>query len=192
MELVGEVLRHLSEHIFELVQNSITAGAKHISVKVEENPEANHFRLVVVDDGYGIKPTLLAHIQDTFFSTRPQGQRHIGLGLSMMATTCQQTGGELKVDSKYRHGTTITAIMEYYHIDRPPLGDLADLYASLMVSSHENGIMWQLEHHRDDKAYRLKNRQALDELNLLSFGERGVKRLLQDLFAAKEAQLPVQ
>jgi len=187
----GDGLRYIIDHIFEMVQNSLNAGAKKITVKVEEDRAADLFKLTIIDDGYGIKPAFLAHIKDTFFTTRPQGKRRIGLGLPMLAAACQQAGGELDIESRYRHGTTVTATMEHGHIDRPPLGDLADLYASLMVSTHENKVRWHLEHHRDGRGYILKKRQVLDELNVFSFGERGVKERLQDLIVKKEAGLGV-
>ena len=185
----GGGLRYVIDHLFELVQNSLNAKARYITVKVEEDRTADLFRLTVIDDGLGIKPSHLAHIQDAFFTTRPRGQRRLGLGLALLAAACQQAGGELKVESRYRHGTTVTATMGHAHIDRPPLGDLADLYASLMVSSHENKVLWQLEHHRDGEGYVLRKRGVLDELNVISLGERGVQDQLKALIGQKEARL---
>jgi len=177
------------DHIFELVQNSISAGSKNIQVIVKEDRPTNLLKLTIIDDGFGIKPAFLSQIQNAFFTTRPHGKRRIGLGLSMMAATCEQAGGELIIDSTYRHGTTVTAVLEHDHIDRPPLGDLADLYASLMVSNHENKILWKLEHIFNGESYTLRNRKTLDELNHFSFGEKGVKETLYKLIHKKEKSL---
>jgi len=182
-------LRYLADHVFELIQNSLNAGAKNIHLLVEEDESKNLFRILIKDDGYGIKPQFLAHIKDTFFSTRPSGKRRIGLGLSMMSATCQQTGGELTVESKYRHGTTVTATMEHDHIDRPPLGDLADLFTSLMLSSMENKVLWRLEHIYNGKSFTLKNRKTRDELNIFSFGEAGIRPQLYELINQKERNI---
>ena len=53
-------MRTLSDHIFDLAQNSINAGAQNITITVEENEPANLFRIVIQDDGKGIKPDNIA------------------------------------------------------------------------------------------------------------------------------------
>jgi len=182
-------LRTLSDHIYDLVQNSINADAQNIDVVVEEDIPDNLFRISIKDDGYGIKSEHLAKITNTFFTTRPRTARRVGLGVSLMDATCQRSGGRLVIDSKYRYGTTLIATMEHDNIDRPPLGDLADMFTSLMLSSVDNDIIWTLEHSFDEKRYRLKNRATKDELGILSYAEPGVKEQLYQLITKKERDI---
>jgi len=182
-------LRTLSDHIFDLVQNSVNAGSERVQVIIEEDVPGNLFRIIIKDDGFGIRPEHLSRITDTFFTTRSRSKRSVGLGLPLMDATCERSGGKLEIESKYRYGTTITAVMEHDNIDRPPLGDLPDLYSSLMISTIENKIIWTLEHVFNGKKYRLKNRATLDDLNVLSYGEAGVKDKLSRFIAKKELSI---
>lgn len=183
------MLRTLSDHIFDLVQNSLSAGAENIHVLIEENVARNHFQITIKDDGYGIKPDHLSKIKDTFFTTRPKNMRKVGLGLSLMDATCQRSGGTLVIDSEYRHGTTIVATMEHTNIDRPPLGDLADMFTSLLLSTVENRVIWNIEHVFNEKQYCLRNRATSDELNILSYAEPGVRDKLYQFVVKKEQEI---
>ena len=182
-------MRTLSDHIFDLVQNSQNAGAERIHVIVEEDLSANQFKIFIKDDGYGIKPEHLSKIKNTFFTTRSRFKRRVGLGISMMDATCKQAGGALSIESEYRFGTTVIATMEHDNIDRPPLGDIPGLFASLMVSTAENKIIWTLEHKFNGKGYRLKNRATSDELNILHYSEPRVRDKLHRLIKKKEQKI---
>ena len=182
-------MRTISDHIYELVQNSINADSKNIQVIVEENIQENIFKTIIKDDGHGIRPENRARVRNTFFTTRPHNKRRVGLGLSLMDAACQRSGGSLTIDSEFRHGTTIIANMEHNHIDRPPLGDLPDLFTSLMLSTTENKVIWTLEHIFNGRQYRLKNRMTADELNIFSYAEPSVREKLLSLIKKKEQEI---
>ncbi len=182
-------MRTLADNIYDLAQNSIVAGAKNINIIIEEDTRKNEMKITIIDDGHGIKPEQISRVRDAFFTTRDRHKRKVGLGLSLMDATCEQSGGRLDIESKHRYGTTVTAIMELDHIDRPPLGDLADIYTSLFLSTAENKVRWKLEHIRDANAYRLTNRKVLDDLNLLSFSEAGLQQVIYRYIAGKERGL---
>jgi hypothetical protein len=148
---------------------------------------ANLFKIIIEDDGQGIRPDQVTKIKDPYYSSRPGTKRRVGLGLSLMDATCQRCDGSLDIESEYRYGTTVTAIMEHDNIDRPPLGDLPDMVSSLMISSTENRVIWTIEHIFNGEGYILRNRMTADELNIFSYGEPGVKEKLQALISNKEA-----
>lgn len=58
------------------------------------------------DDGYGMSPDVLRRCFDPFFTARPDGQG-TGLGLSMVYGFIRQSGGDMTVQSKPGHGTTV-------------------------------------------------------------------------------------
>ena len=64
-------------------------------------------RLVVVDNGGGMAPSVLEHAVDPFFSHRPAG-RGRGLGLSRATRLVEIGGGRLWLDSTKDIGTTVT------------------------------------------------------------------------------------
>jgi hypothetical protein len=179
----------MCQHIFDLVQNSLNAGAQNINVIVDEDTHNNIFKIIVKDDGYGIKSKPIEKIKEPFYTTRPHNKRRVGLGLSLMDAMCKRTGGRLIIESEERNGTTITAIVKHNNIDRPPLDDLPDLFTSLMLSTIENKVIFTLEHIYNKKKYLLKNRLVKDELNILSFNESGVKDKLYQLVKKKEKNI---
>ncbi len=179
-------MRTMCQHIFDLVQNSLNANAENIHVIVEEDIPNNIFKIIIKDDGYGIKSQSISKIKEPFYTTRPHNKRRVGLGLSLMDAMCKRTGGKLIIKSDERNGTTIIAIIEHDNIDRPPLDDLPDLFTSFLLSTIENKVIFTLEHIYNKKKYLLKNRMTKNELNILSFSESGVKNKLYRLIKNKE------
>jgi DNA mismatch repair ATPase MutL len=52
-------MRTICQHIFDLARNSINAEAQNIQITVEEDIPNNIFKLIIIDDGRGIKPEIL-------------------------------------------------------------------------------------------------------------------------------------
>lgn len=179
-------MRTISDHVYDLVQNSLRAGAREIYILIEEDTSRNLFKIIIQDDGHGIRPDQVSKIKDPFYTSRPTITRRVGLGLALMDATCERTGGALIIESKYRYGTTITATMDHDNIDRPPLGDLPDVASSMMISTTENKVLWKIEHIFNGNGYVLKNRKTSDELNIMSYAEPGVKDMLRQLIQKKE------
>ena len=182
-------MRTLCQHIFDLAQNSINAKSKNVTITVEEDTNKNIFKITVIDDGSGIKSKTMSKVKNTFYTTRPYDRRRVGLGLSLMDATCERTQGELKIESKEEYGTKIIAIMKHDNIDRPPLGDLADIYTSLFLSTVENKIIWTLEHIYNDKKYSLKNSNVKEKLNIIFFSDKGTKDKLYEYIKSKEKEI---
>jgi len=127
------MMKEFSMHIMDIVENSIVAGADRISIYISEDEKENRFRFSVVDNGRGMPKDFVDKIRDPFTTSRTT--RKVGLGIPMLEQTCIQCGGHLDIESRVGEGTTITAVMEYNHIDRPPLGDMAkSLYLMVLMN----------------------------------------------------------
>ncbi len=121
-------MKDLSLHILDIVQNSITAGAEHITVSLVES---EHLRtLTVQDDGRGMAPEFLRQVTDPFTTTRTT--RKVGLGLPLLKMAAELSGGQLDVDSTEGVGTRVIATFDPNSIDCLPLGDLAESVAVLV------------------------------------------------------------
>ncbi|NWL19155.1 histidine kinase [Pseudomonas umsongensis] len=73
----------------------------------QDIPEGQYLYLSVSDTGTGIPPEVMPHVFEPFFTTKPIGQG-TGLGLSMIYGFAQQSGGQVRIDSKVGEGTTVS------------------------------------------------------------------------------------
>ncbi|CUH40904.1 Blue-light-activated protein [Jannaschia seosinensis] len=61
--------------------------------------------ITVTDDGPGMTPEVLRHATEAFVTTKPEG-KGTGLGLAMVRTFAEQSGGRFELESAPGHGTT--------------------------------------------------------------------------------------
>ncbi len=127
-------MRDLSLHLLDLAENSIRAEATLVTVTVEEKPSENRMVLRIEDNGKGMDQEFLDSVMSPFSTTRTT--RNVGLGIPLMKATAERSGGALTIQSSLGEGTTIQAVLEYDHIDRPPLGRVEDTIVSLMSFHH--------------------------------------------------------
>ena len=111
IEVSGDASR-LKQVVLNLVQNAMNAGAKNITLSLQQ--EKKNVRLEVLDDGPGIPEEAIPHLFDRFFrvdgarSTRGNGS---GLGLAIVRWIVQQHEGSVSVESKVGEGTVFTVLL---------------------------------------------------------------------------------
>ncbi|HQL53715.1 MAG TPA: ATP-binding protein, partial [Phycisphaerae bacterium] len=88
-------MRELSLHIMDLIENSLRAQATIILVSVEALPDQDLLRIVVEDNGTGLRVPVES-VLDPFYTTK-RGKR-TGLGLSLFRAAAESTGGRLMID----------------------------------------------------------------------------------------------
>lgn len=111
--------RQLSQIVMNLITNAADAidGAGAISVStrnitLEANAEGltlepgDYVRVCVVDNGCGMDANTQRRAFDPFFTTKEVGEGS-GLGLAMVYGVVGKHGGQVTIDSKPGHGTTI-------------------------------------------------------------------------------------
>ena len=74
-------MRDLSLHLLDLAQNSITAGASLVTIRLTLG-EDRMLTMELIDNGKGMSPELLARVTSPFATTRTT--RKVGLGIPMM------------------------------------------------------------------------------------------------------------
>ncbi len=152
-------MEEISLHLLDVAQNSVTAGAKHIDLTLEETAEGR-CTLVIADDGKGMSPEFLAHVTDPFTTTRTT--RKVGLGLPLLRMTAELTGGGLHIASVVDVGTTVTAVFHTGHIDCPPMGDLPSTVSLLIQGAPE--VEWTFQHTTPKGSYTLDTRELREVL----------------------------
>lgn len=111
----------------DIAQNSITAGAKTIRIDVTEN---GMLEITVTDDGKGMDPEFLRRVTDPFTTSRTT--RKVGMGIPLLKMAAEMSGGAFEIESRPGMGTKVRAAFLTDHIDRPPLGDLAETVSTLI------------------------------------------------------------
>ena len=123
-------MTEISLNILDIAQNSIRAGSTLTEITVKEIPSENLFSFSVKDNGCGMDEKLLKSVADPFVTTRTT--RKVGLGIPLLKSCAEQTGGGIRIESQVGKGTTLTATFSYNHIDRQPLGDIAQVMVSVI------------------------------------------------------------
>ncbi|MDO4482955.1 MAG: ATP-binding protein [Clostridia bacterium] len=125
-------MRDLSLHLLDLTQNSISAGASLIVIRLSID-ESGWLTMVLEDNGKGMDPELLSRVTSPFATTRTT--RKVGLGIPMMLENARLAEGDLVITSKVGVGTALTVTMNTKCIDCLPLGDLSGTLLSLMITN---------------------------------------------------------
>lgn len=91
-----------------LVQNAVQASSPGQTVEIRVVPRQDSVLVLVTDHGEGIEAENLESIFNPFFTTKPQG---VGLGLALVSKIVDEHGGQIKVFSEPRKGTTFEVLL---------------------------------------------------------------------------------
>jgi two-component system NtrC family sensor kinase len=94
-----------------MVSNAKDAMPEGGTLSVSTHGDDKQIRVEVSDTGTGIKPQNLDKIFDTFFTTKVDSERGVGLGLSVCYGFIKDHGGDIQVQSKVGEGTTFIIIL---------------------------------------------------------------------------------
>lgn len=123
-------MQELSLNILDIAQNSVKAGASEIGVTVRASAADDRMTIIISDNGCGMTEEVVQLVTDPFYTTRTT--RKVGLGVPFFKMAAEMTGGGLTIESQVGVGTTVTATLGLSHIDRMPLGDMAETMCCLI------------------------------------------------------------
>lgn len=172
-------MNDLSLHILDIVQNSLSAGATHVGLIVEESPATGWLSIVISDDGRGMSAGQAARVQDPFFTSRTT--RKVGLGLPLFTQSARQSGGDVQVESEPGKGTAVKAWFRLDHIDRPPLGNVANAVA--LLASANPATEFTFIFRNGSGEYIFDTREVKEALDGVPLSEPGVAGILEELIA---------
>ena len=140
-------MQEISLNILDIVQNSITAGAKLIEILITEETKKDQLTVKIIDNGSGMTEEQIHKVTDPFYTTRTT--RKVGLGISLFKMAAELSGGSLHIESKLGVGTQVTTTFGLSHIDRMPLGDMTATICSLIRMNPE--LDFQYRYKQDEK-----------------------------------------
>ena len=102
------------EAVIKVISNLLTNANKYTKDDVKLScivePDSEHFRIVVSDNGIGIKPEDQHHIFEPFFQA--EGNKPgTGIGLNIVKSIVDQHHGEISVVSELGKGSTFTVVL---------------------------------------------------------------------------------
>lgn len=154
-------MRDLSLHILDIAENSISAEASLVEIRLEENRRENLLVLEITDNGKGMDEEMRSRALSPFATSRKT--RDVGLGLPLLAAAADQAGGRLTLESEPGKGTKVRATFELNHIDLKPLGDIAETILTLIIANP--GIEFVYRHRIDGAEYVLDTREVKARLD---------------------------
>ncbi len=183
-------MRELALHLLDIAENSLAAGAKNVTLAVEEDTQHDRLRLSVQDDGRGMDEKTAAAVVDPFVTSRTT--RKVGLGIPLLKAAAEACQGGLTIVSAVGQGTRLECEFQHSHIDRMPLGDLAGTVLALVTTAPQ--IHWVYRHRVDAQEFVFDDKvikETLGEVPLTEPEILGfVRGLLEQGIAEVQASLP--
>ena len=178
-------MKELSLHILDIMQNSIAAGASLVELTIAEDTEEDILKFTVSDNGCGMSPEMVERVTDPFTTSRKT--RKVGMGIPLLKLAAENAGGAVELSSEVGVGTVISATFGYSHIDRQPLGNMAETMLGIVTSYEETNFVYI--HRVNDKEYKFDTREIKAVLGGVSFKEPEVMMWLKGYFEENEAEL---
>lgn len=169
-------MRELALHLLDIAENSISAGSKSILIEVEENIQADRLKMAIEDDGKGMSPEMAACIVDPFVTSRTT--RKVGLGIPLLKAAAEACNGSLKIESTEGKGTRVEVDFQRSHIDRMPLGNLANTILSLVIGSPE--IHWKFRYIVDEARFEFDDKPIKEQLDGISLSQPDIISFIRE------------
>lgn len=178
-------MREISLHILDIVQNSLSAGAGHIYILVDEDYTGDTCTVKIKDDGCGMTELEAKFALDPFYTTRKT--RKVGLGLSLLKANAEACQGSMEIMSSPGQGTTVQACFQQSHLDRPPLGDMASTLMAL-IGGHPK-VEFIYEHRRRGKAFIFSSAEVKEILEETRIDNPEVLMWIKEYLNEKEKEI---
>lgn len=154
-------MEDISLHILDIAENSVASGATLITISIVEKTREDSFIVTIEDNGRGMTEEFVRNVLDPFCTTRTT--RNVGLGLSLLAQSARETGGDIRIESVPSKGTIVTADFIPSHIDMKPLGNITDTITTLIAGNPQVDFLFAYS--RDSRTYELDTRQICAALD---------------------------
>jgi len=169
-------MKEICEHIIDIVNNSIAAGADVIEIDVEENTASDLLKLSITDNGKGIDSDTIKNISDPFYTTK--STKKIGMGTSLLKFHAELTGGDFIIESYPGKGTLVRATFGLSHVDRQPLGDITGTLLLFLSGNPDVHLIYK--HATKTGSFTFDSVEVKDALGGVKLNRPEVRNILRD------------
>jgi len=128
-------MRDISMHTLDIIGNAVDADASTIMLSIKEDAQQETLSIDINDNGKGIFPDWCSSISVAFSAKRKT--RKVDFGLSQLRQNTEATNISLSSFSTLGSGTKLDATFFKQHIDRPPIGYLANMITICILTIPE-------------------------------------------------------
>lgn len=153
-------MRDISLHLMDIIQNSVSAKASKIKVTITALFSKDNLIVEISDNGIGMDEEFLQKVTDPFVTTRTT--RKIGLGVPLIKASAERADGNFQINSVKAQGTELKAEFKITHIDRLPLGDIAETFSSLILADPQ--IDYNLILKSDEQSFEFSSAEVKEKL----------------------------
>lgn len=172
-------MQELSLNILDITQNSLRAGATEIEIVIDENTKSDSLSVIIRDNGSGMSEAQVKSVTDPFFTTR--NTRKVGLGIPFYKMAAEMTGGSFEIRSTLGVGTEVIAVFIRSHIDRMPLGNIAETISQLICLNEETMITYTQRFDQD--SFTVTTKMFSDTLDGIPLSTPQVMQFVYDYIA---------
>ena len=178
-------MRELALHLLDIAENSISAKADTIRIRVEEDHASDRLRMSVEDNGKGMSAEMVARVTDPFVTSRTT--RKVGLGIPLLKAAAEACQGGMTIQSTLGKGTCVAIEFQQSHIDRMPLGNLASTILTLVVGSPE--VHWIFTYTVDGQTFEFDDQPVKETLDGVPLSDPSILVFLRDMLETGIAEL---
>ncbi len=179
-----DCMRELSMHILDVMENAVEAEADRVTLTIDEDLARDRLTIRVEDNGRGMSEGQLARVADPFYTTRQT--RHVGLGIPLFKAAAERCNGHLVIESEEGEGTRLVAVFQHSHIDRAPLGNVADTLMAIILSG---ACDVRYTHRIDERSFEFDTMEIRDVLEDVPLGHPTVRNWMREAIVEGEAGL---
>jgi anti-sigma regulatory factor (Ser/Thr protein kinase) len=177
----------LSLHILDVVENAIRAHAQRISIMITEDIQHDQLAIEIKDNGTGMSEKLRKKALDPFTTTKTTSR--IGLGLPLFEQAARMSGGEFSLSSETNRGTIVRATFKHSHVDRKPMGNIAQTILTLIAGNPAINFIYT--HTKQGVTYALDTNEWKKELDGIPLNHPEVLRLIREELAEQLVKIGV-
>ncbi len=178
-------MEDLSLHILDIAENALSAGATQIWIVIAEDTARDLMSIEISDNGRGMTAEEAARVVDPFYTTR--STRRVGLGLPLLDAAALEANGHMEVLSTPGEGTTVIARFQLSHVDRKPLGDIAETLVALIAARPDLDLSYR--HIRNERAIQLTTEELRRHLGGLPANSPDTLRFIRAFVRQEENDL---
>jgi len=170
-------LRELSLHLLDIIENSISAESKNITVEISEDTVSDRLKMVVQDDGRGMDAEMVKRVVDPFVTSRTT--RKVGLGIPLFKEAAEICNGYLNIQSEPGKGTRLEVEFQRSHIDRAPLGNLSNTFLGLVIGTPQ--VHWVLKYLVNSEMFIFDDQPIKEELQDIPMSDPEVIKFVRNM-----------